>query len=202
MNGQRRPPLSTLLTAAAFGAVAGHSLTYLAAVPDPATRRVFLTATGHGYWPAAVPAALVLGVFAGLSTMIRHLGLDADGGRASGWSWRRVLPLLGLFQVLIFLGQETLERAIARAPFGTLFHDHVLLVGVLVQVVVAATVAIVLFLLARTAEIVAAVLTRGRIQSRTAASFPRPIVATLHPRLVEVAGSIRAPPVPSFLPLL
>jgi hypothetical protein len=194
MNGRPRPLLSTLVTAAAFGAVAGHTLTYMIAVPNPATRRLFLSTTGHGYWPAALPAALVLGVVAAVSTLIRHFGIDDENGSARGWSWGRTVALLGLLQGGIFLTQETIERLAARAPLATLFHDHVLPIGVLVQFGVAAIVAVVLFVLARTAEAVAAALSRRPTHDRAAPSFARRAERALRPRLASSPRAPRAPP--------
>jgi hypothetical protein len=194
MNGRRRPLLSTLVTAAAFGAVAGHTVTYMVAVPNAATRRLFLAATGHGYWPAAVPAALVLGIFAAVSTLIRHVGLDGETDSARGWSWGRTVAILGLLQAGIFLTQETIERVAAGAPLGTLLQDHVLAIGVLVQVGIAAVVAAVLFVLARTAEVLAAALSRRPTRDHATPSFPRPARRALRPRVGSSPGAIRAPP--------
>lgn len=191
-HGRYVPPLSTVLTAAAFGAVAGHSLTYTLAVPDAATRRVFLSTTGHSYWPAAVPAALVLGIFAAASTLIRHFGGDA--GAPLGWRWGRVVGALGLLQLAIFFSQETLERAVAHAPIASLLQDHVLSIGILVQLVAAAVVAVVLFVLARTAQVVAAAWARRRPPAVPARSFPSDRVLTLRPRLVAAGTAIRGPP--------
>jgi hypothetical protein len=194
MNGRRRPLWSTLVTAAAFGAVAGHTLTYAVAVPNPGARRLFLSATGHAYWPAALPAALVLGIFAALSTVIRHFGLDGTTRSARRWSWGRTVALLGLLQAGIFLTQETIERVAAGAPLGTLFHDHVLPIGVVVQLLVAVVVAVVLFVLARTAEVVAAVRSRRTTHGR-GVTYPRLAPRVPRPRLVASPAAIRAPPV-------
>ncbi len=201
MNGRRRPLLSALVTAAAFGAVAGHSATYVVAIPDPATRRVFLTATGHDYWPAAVPAALILGVFAGVSTLIRHLGADRESDPAGGWSWSRTIGVLGLLQCGIFLTQETLERIAVGAPLGTMLQGHLLPIGLLVQLGVAAVVAVVLFVLARTAEIFAAALARGVARGRVARSFG-PRALALHARLDPSSSAIRAPPSTASSPVI
>jgi hypothetical protein len=193
MYGHRRPPLSTLLTAAAFGAVAGHALTYIVAIPDPVTRQLFLAATGHGYLPAAVPAALILGFFAALSTVIRHLG-GARESSVERWTWGRTIETLGFLQCGIFLTQETIERIAVRAPAGTLFHDHVLPIGLLVQLGVAVVVTLVLFTLGRTVEAIAAALSRRAPAPRESRSFAPVPLSGLRSRLVAIAGSIRAPP--------
>jgi hypothetical protein len=181
-----------MLSAAAFGAVAGHSLTYTLAVPDAATRRLFLSSTGHSYWPAAVPAALVLGIFAAVSTLVRHFGGDAGAPRR--WRWGRVVGALGLIQLAIFLSQETLERAVAHAPLASLLQDHVLPIGILVQLIAAAVVAVVLFVLARTAQAVAAAWARRRRPAATSRSFPADRLHVLRPRLVVAGAAIRGPP--------
>jgi hypothetical protein len=193
MFGHRRPPLSTLVTAAAFGAVAGHAVTYMVAIPDPVTRQLFLAATGHGYLPAVVPAALILGIFAALSTVIRHLGGHRENS-VDRWTWGRTIETLGLLQCAIFLTQETVERVAVGAPLGTLFHDHVLPIGLLVQVGVAVVVTVVLFALGRTVEAVAAALSRRAPAPREGRSFSPVPSSGLRSRLVAVAGSIRAPP--------
>ena len=193
MFGHRRPPLSTLVTAAAFGAVAGHAVTYMVAIPDPLTRQLFLAATGHGYLPAVVPAALILGIFAALSTVIRHLGGDRESS-ADRWTWGRTIGTLGLLQCGIFLTQETIERIAVGAPPETLFRDHVLPIGLLVQIVVAVVVTLVLFALARTVEAVVAALSRRGPAPRQGRSLAPVPMGGLRSRLVAVAGSIRAPP--------
>ena len=193
MFGHRRPPLSTLVTAAAFGALAGHAVTYMVAIQDPSTRQLFLAATGHGYLPAVVPAALILGIFAGLSTVIRHLGGDRESS-ADRWTWGRTIGTLGLLQCGIFLTQETIERIAVGAPPETLFRDHVLPIGLLVQIVVAVVVTLVLFALARTVEAVVAALSRRGPAPREGRSLAPVPMAGLRSRLVAVAGSIRAPP--------
>jgi hypothetical protein len=121
MYGHRRPPLSTLLTAAAFGAVAGHAVTYMVAIPDPVTRQLFLAATGHGYLPAVVPAALILGIFAALSTVIRHLGGHRENS-VDRWTWGRTIETLGLLQCAIF-------RSLAPVPMGGLHSRLVAVAG-------------------------------------------------------------------------
>jgi hypothetical protein len=197
MYGHGRPPLSTLVTAAAFGAVAGHAATYMVAFPDPGTRQLFLAATGHGYLPAVVPAALILGIFAALSTVIRHLGGDRENN-VEIRTWGRTIETLGFLQCAIFLTQETVERVAVGAPPGTLLHDHVLPVGLLVQLGVAVVVTLALFALGRTVEAVAAVLSQRGPAPREGRSFAPVPMSGLRSRLVAVAGSIRAPPtVPS-----
>jgi hypothetical protein len=193
MYGHRRPPLSTLLTAAAFGAVAGHALTYMVAIPDPVTRQLFLAVTGHAYLPAVVPAALILGIFAALSTVIRHLA-GAREDPVERWTWGRTIETLGVLQCAIFLTQETVERVAVGAPPGTLFHDHVFPIGLLVQLGVAVVVTLVLFALGRTVEAVAAALSRRAPAPREGRAFAPIPMSGLRSRLVAVSGSIRAPP--------
>jgi len=182
------------VTAAAFGAVAGHAVTYMVAIPDPATRQLFLAATGHGYLPAVVPAASILGIFAALSTVIRHLGGDRETYPTDRWTWDRTIGTIGFLQCGIFLTQETIERVAVGAHPATLFHDHVLPIGLLVQLGVAVVITLVLFALGRTVEVVAAALSQRAPAPHEGRSFAAVPMSGLRSRLVAVAGSIRAPP--------
>lgn len=150
--------------AAWAGLVLGHLLAYALAYPDPVGRRAHLAGTGHGWLDlvtlsllAVVPAVLAL-------TAVRAL----RGGHG-GATWLRLSAL----QVPAFLLIEVFERgsSIHRA-----FTDPAVLLGLMVQVVVAAVTALLLGGLGRAVAAVA-----GRLRVRR----PRP-VPMAHPHLAEL----------------
>ena len=120
--------------AAAAGLVLGHALAYLIAVPDPHQRAFVLQRAGHDYLPA-----------------LRSGGADAGDRRGrrgrrscvrsqAGWGDRALRPAgrpCSRRPASAFAGQEVLERLVSGAPLGDLSHDHILVIGMVVQVVVA-----------------------------------------------------------------
>ena len=194
MDRRRTPSALLLLGAAWAGAVAGHTLTYLVTVPQAAARDALLASTGHNYWAAAVSVALVLGLASAAGVVVRQF----RGGFAASAPWARWRPRLAarlaVLQVAIFLLQETLERLEVGAPLGGAQTGRLLVVGVLVQTLVAAALAVALFLLARVSA------AAGRALRRPFAPAPSRPVSTawrsplLHGRLVVAGGGSRAPP--------
>ena len=162
----RRLPLAG---AAVVGAAVGHSIAYLIVAPQGRTRAALLAGTGHGYWSMAVAAEIVLGVLVAVSTIVRRFGEGwRRQPRAAGeepWAWLAVR--LGLLQTSIFVVQEVLERTVSGHPVSLVHSDRLLVVGVLVQLVVALVVAAVLVWLGRAAEAVGRALARGPL--------PRPL---------------------------
>ena len=129
------------------GLVLGHVLAYLIAVPDPHHRAFVLQRTGHEYLPAMAEAALVLALAGMAAVVIRAL---APGPRGGSERFSRLAGRLALVQVLAFGGQEVVERIVAGAPLRHLASDHILVIGMAVQVVVAVVAAAFLRWLART----------------------------------------------------
>jgi hypothetical protein len=163
---------------AAAGLLVGHTLSYLIAIPDPHHRDLLLHATGHAYLPAAAQAALLLALAAVAAVVAR-----AWSGRGTAPT-ERITPLaatLAAIQVGAFVGQEVLERLIAGAPFGDLVHDHLLPIGIAVQIAVALGGAVLLRWLARTSARAVSALSRIRT------SLPRPTLV-----LSPVGGRSRA----------
>ena len=74
-----RLPLTGVAVA---GAVVGHMVAYVLAVPAPTERVALLGATGHAYWTAAIAAALVLG----LTSLAATLGRRFRAGRPRRWA--------------------------------------------------------------------------------------------------------------------
>jgi hypothetical protein len=170
----------------------GHWLTYVIAVRDVRAREALLGLTGHGYWPAAAAAATVLGLAEATRVILGHLaGVRRGRNRQTGPG---LAARLALAQVAIYLVQETLERLAAGAPLSTLAQDHLLQLGILIQVLVAAASAILLAWLGRAAEAAGRALRRSSLARPPA--FPiRPAGLVLpHQKPRPRINAIRAPP--------
>lgn len=176
---------------AAAGLVLGHALAYLIAIPDPHQRLFALQRTGHAYLPALDQAVLMLVVAGMAAVVVRGVAHTGDGTERFG----RLARVLVVAQTCAFAAQEVLERLVSRAPLGGLAHDHILVTGVAVQIVVAIVAAGILWLFARTATRLAAVVaTRTRLP-RVRVVFALPVAARRpHAPLFATAGSVRAPP--------
>jgi hypothetical protein len=193
---KRRIAPSALLVAAAAGAgaVLGHALTYLLVVPSAGARDALLASTGHSYWSAAVLAAAVLGLLSAGTVAVRGFTGGLRGEETIGPEGIGRLALrLGAIQSVIFVLQEVIERLEAHAPLTTLLTGRLLLVGVLVQTLVAVALAFVLFFIARAAA------AAGHALRRAAPVRPSPLphpvrVVAVRQTAVAAAGGIRAPP--------
>jgi hypothetical protein len=182
--------------AAAAGLVLGHALAYLIAIPDPHQRSFALQRAGHAYLPALDQLAIMLAIAAVAAVVIRAFAPSDDGGtERSG----RLAALLVVVQATGFVGQEVLERLVSGAPLADLGHDHILVIGLVVQVVLAVPAAMFLRALARvsarvSARLATTVAVRAAIpRNRSVFALPvkarRPYVA-----LFATDGSVRAPP--------
>jgi hypothetical protein len=167
MNARRSFRGLPLVGAAFGGVVFGHWMSYLLALPSRPVRNQVLRATGHGYWPTAVKLAVVLAVVSLAAAAIRQfrVALAKDLPEFDG-PLSIAVRLTGL-QVVGFIALEATERAAVGAPASSLLSHHVMVLGVLVQIVVAASAALLLCLFARAAGALARALAR--------ASFPRPV---------------------------
>ncbi len=151
-----RERLPLVAAAAVAGAVAGHAITYLAAFPNAGARDILLGRTGHRYFSSAIAVAVVFGVVASGGTVLRHFTRGSRGEDSHGLHWwgryRAAALRLVALQAAIFVVQEVAERLISGAPVASLLHGSFLLVGLAVQVLVAAAVALVLTGLGGAAE--------------------------------------------------
>lgn len=177
---------------AVAGLLLGHALSYAIAIPDPHHRDLVLERTGHGYLPLFAEAALML-LLAGLAALV----VRALGGGRPGRTERfaGLARLLICVQVSAFVGQEVLERVVAGVPVGDLARDHLLSIGLLVQVAVAICAAGLMRLLARTSSrLVDAV--RPRVDPpRPGDGAAVPVVSTRPARLLLAsAANVRGPP--------
>jgi hypothetical protein len=178
--------------AAAAGLVLGHGLAYLIAIPDPHQRAFALQSAGHAYLPALDQAALMLAIAGVAAVVVRAFARRGDGATER---FGRLATLLAVVQTFAFAGQEVLERLVSGAPLGELAHDQILVIGVLVQVLVAIVAAGVLWLLAKTSSLLAATFeVRERLLRERTVLAPPVTAWRPHALVLATAGSIRAPP--------
>lgn len=134
------------------GVVAGHTLTYFAAIRGGNDRAAYLAATGHSYWRNALVLALLLEV----------LGLGVVAMRGFRAGLRGTLPIehsgpqlamrLAVIQVGAFGALEAGERMVSGAGVSGMFAHHLFVLGVAIQLLVAVAGALLLRWLARAAE--------------------------------------------------
>jgi hypothetical protein len=182
---------------AAFGGVVlGHWLSYLLAMPGAGIRGEVLAATGHAYWLTALKQAVVLVVVSLAAIALRQVRLvrtQEPPDHAGPGSL--ALRLVGL-QVVGFLALEVTERVVAGAPISSLLAHHVLVLGLLVQVVVASSAALFLSLFARAAGALARALVRAPFPRPVRRAFPPLPVTVLRPALIAGSAGPRSPPSP------
>jgi hypothetical protein len=176
---------------AAAGLVLGHALAYLIAIPDPHQRVFALQRTGHAYLPALDQAVLMLVVAGMAAVVVRAFSRTEERTERFG----RLARVLVVAQTCAFAAQEVLERLVSGAPLGGLAHDHILVTGIAVQIVVAIVAAGILWLFARTATRLAALVAARTRLPRVRVVFALPVTARRpHAPLFATAGSVRAPP--------
>lgn len=138
----RRPSLRTtaLVLAGVAGVVLAHGLDYVLIIRSPAQRAAELAQTGHGWWPAAVGAAAAATCLA----VAMATGRGATGavfrraaGSAAATVWRD-FGWVALWQSGVFAILEVLERLGAHQSPLELLHGPLFVVGLALQVVVAA----------------------------------------------------------------
>lgn len=145
-QGQRFRGLP-LLGVAMAGLALGHVATYVIAVPDAHHRDLVLQASGHAYLPVLAQLALVTAVAAAVTIVAR-----AGAGQRMPGAFGALAPIMICVQVVGFVGQELLERVMTGAPLGDLRSGRVLLVGVIVQALVALLGSAVATMLARASD--------------------------------------------------
>jgi hypothetical protein len=174
---------------AVTGVVIGHTITYAVAFPDDHHRAALLRDTGHAYWQAAVAVALLAGAVAAGS----HVAHAVRG--CAPLSLPRAGLRLAALQMVVFTMMETSERVSVDQPLTSLFDHRVLLLGLVVQAVVAAGLVQVLRLVGRAAIAVASAVARVRWTPTAAPllSFVTAPVA-LRDAILGRPGGSRAPP--------
>jgi hypothetical protein len=188
-----------LTGAAVAGAVLGHMLAYLLAVPQPSARVALLGATGHAYWTAAIAAATVLGLASVASTLGRRFRAGLQPGRLQpSQSVGCLAAQLAGLQIAIYVVQEVLERLEVGIPAAALLNGRLLLVGIAVQVGIAAAVAVLLAVAGRVAEAAGRALRRSLRRPPAVRSRLVALVAGWPSRLLAAGLGSRAPPCCSF----
>jgi hypothetical protein len=188
----QRLPLTGVAVA---GAVVGHMVAYVLAVPSPKVRVALLGATGHAYWTAAIAAAVVLGLASLAATLQRRFRAGLLAGRPQpGERLGRVAGQLAGFQVAIYLVQETLERLEAGVPVHTLLNGRLLLIGVIVQTAIALALAVLLAAAGRVAEAAGRALCRPPRREKPTGRLVADLVVGWPSRLLAAGLGSRAPP--------
>jgi len=138
------------------GVVAGHSIAYVAAIPDASRRGALLAQTGHSYWGTALVAALLAEVLALAAVATCHfragLAAPAAGPLPIRLGGVQLAIRLSVIQVAAFTGLEVGERLVSRIPVAGMFANHVIALGVVVQIVAEDGGAVLLRWLASAAE--------------------------------------------------
>jgi hypothetical protein len=187
-----RLPLTGVAVA---GAVVGHMVAYVLAVPSPTVRVALLGATGHAYWTAAIAAASVLGLASLAATLRRRFraGLLASHPLPADRLGRVAGQLAG-FQLAIYLVQETLERLEVGIPAHALLDGRLLVTGVVVQTAIALVLAVLLTVVGRAAEAAGRAL-RPRPRRAEPTGLPMVDLVVAWPsRLLAAGRGSRAPP--------
>jgi len=174
---------------AVAGVVLGHALAYGIAVGDADLRHTLLAETGHGYWMTAVAAAIVLGLVATAGRIGRLLIPRREAGAIGA----RFVARLAAAQVALFLLLETGERLTVGASVTHFFGDHLLTLGVVLQVGTAFLVSLALRLVGRAAVVIAAALARPPLASARARLRPPAFLPLARP-LLAGARTTRGPP--------
>jgi hypothetical protein len=188
----RRLPRAQLLLLAMAGAVCGHTVAYGLTFPDRAGRESVLRLTGHAYWHAAVAAGVIAAVWFAAGHVHRHFAAGRSGQRVATPDILTLTARLAGLQAVLFLGMEVSERIAARAPVETVLHHRLLTVGLTIQVVVGALLALATRALACVAIAVGRVM-RPEAMPRASFAIAAPVQLWPVPLAVAPCGS-RGPP--------
>src|SRR5262249_30353060 len=157
-------------------------ITYELLVPASRDRDRLLSATGHGYLPAAVHLVLPI-VLIGVA--LGFLGRIGRRDRAAIRALGELGPRIAALPAVAFVGMEIAERIGADASVGGL--GHVVPVGIAVQLVVGVLVAAVVRIILRAGD---AAESLGR---PAPGSPPRTIPRTMRPLLCVLTTALAVP---------
>ena len=173
------------------GLVGGHLLGYLLLTPNPGARASLLARTGHGYLPKVVVLAMGAAVLAGIAATL--LGAARARSRAAPLGVRDTIVRLAALQMTGYVLLEVLERLLAGHSLGHL--GAALLLGIPLQILVAAVGGLVLAVVARVAQAVARALgRRPTARFRPVVLRPFPVGRALPHRSFPAPRGIRGPP--------
>ena len=172
-----------LLAMASVGLMAGHSLTYLRLTPSLDGRTAMLESSGHTYLDKAMAFAPALALMCALYWLTtgfiksRHARPSPIGMAAT----------LAVIQTIGFGGQEVIERLLAGAPLHHL--GSVLLLGIPLQLIVAAVGALLVTALHKAGQKLGELLRGTGPVRRTSA--PQPFVRSISFTSAVLAGGLR-----------
>ena len=180
------------LGASAFSAlVAAHALTYFLAAPDHHDRARLLHDTGHGSWTSTfilAGAALVAGLIVFAGRWASPADRDAPPRKLFAYASKRLVPM----QIVGFLGLEGAERALDHASALSILSEPLILLGVVLQIVVAAGCALLLVAFTRLVRKLRGARARVSESARLSVGERR---APYIPRSVaRLAWNLRGPP--------
>ena len=178
---------------AAFGLVAAHCLAYVLAAPDHAGMSLLMDAAGHRYWGLAVGVGMGVALGGAVWFYVRGLhSARADLGRFNLFVF--AAPRLGILQLLGFALLEASERTLWGAGLAHPMEERVVVVGLLLQVVVAIVSASVLSLLAKLAKLVAGYFKRTIRAPKILIEFGPGAIFSPRVLLLAGGGGARGPP--------
>jgi hypothetical protein len=191
MSTRRRIWAPAVAAIGAAGLLLAHRVAYLVAVPDERHRDALLARTGHGYMPGVSEIVGALALGAVLALLLSGLGGPDHEGSPS---FARLAGRMSSLQVSIFVAMEMTERISSRAPLAEMLHDHVLVIGIAVQIIVAAAGALLLRRLTRAADRVTWIFARSPSPAFGASTPLLPTARTLRSLPLFGAVAVRGPP--------
>jgi hypothetical protein len=178
------------------GIVAGHQASFFVATSDSSHRHALWASTGHGSWASvhAIVLALAVAVVIGfVGALVRSKGAS----RPPSGRYRWALGRLAVVQVTGFALVEVVERANAGASVAEVLADRILLIGLAVQVVVAALACLILFFISHVVAMFKG-LPPQLYGTRPLPNFFSTETRTVALGLTGCAWSLRGPPLSSL----
>jgi hypothetical protein len=149
---RRRSTSGVAITGAAAAAlVLGHWAAYVLAYRQIRLRDAVLAQSGHSYLAPLGKLVFVL-VFLCLANVLVEAVCERDASRNPPASLGSMVIRMTAIQVVGFSALEVVERLVARAPVIEMFGHYTYVLGVAMQAVTALVAALVIWLLARTAQ--------------------------------------------------
>ena len=185
MRAQPNRRGSAALLAAVGGVLVGHWLTYRLVSPHAGAADQLLKGTGHAYLGYLNDLVLV-GALGALAAIFLGRLIQRDGEPPR---YRTLAARLIAFQGAAFVAMEAIERLASGSPLASLLHHGLLPAGIAIQALVALAIALLIHLLLRAADIVAAALLSADPRSVHDEQLP-PVLTP----------GVMCPPVPSPAP--